>query len=178
MSTRTLCVQVRAENEAVAAQSTVSPAGFEPAETATSGDEAALNADVAPPPAAAVVTAAAAPRAGQLRSRAQRAASLARSARAASTYVHDELAAACDDHQYTCGASLMPDGHQLAAHVYCNEGRICAAALERALYSVSVSTLKYYMVDFDKSLCSMSGTEQLSKAQRIQQGCSGDVVSK
>ena len=45
----------------------------------------------------------------------------------------DEVHPPCNNDPYTCGASLMPDGHLLATLVYCNETLTCATAIERML---------------------------------------------
>ena len=78
----------------------------------------------------------------------------------------------------TCGASLMPDGHRLADKVYCNESLSCAAPVETTLYNCSASVLKSTLVQFDKGLCSLCGLVQLTKTQRKEQGCKGDVQGK
>lgn len=85
-----------------------------------------------------------------------------------STYV-------CENDQFTCGASLMPDGHKLASDIYCNESLYCAAPIENTLYGCSASVLKSPLVHFDKGLCSICGAVQLTKAQRKEQDCSGDA---
>lgn len=94
------------------------------------------------------------------------------------TYVWDEVSQACTNDQYTCGSRLMPVGHSLEFAVYCSESLTCDTHLERTLYSCTASVLRAELVDFDKSLCSVCGLEQLTKQQRKQQGCSGDAVAK
>ena len=44
----------------------------------------------------------------------------------------------------------MPDGHQLAKLVYCNETLTCATAIERTLFICSASTISTALVHFEK----------------------------
>jgi hypothetical protein len=47
--------------------------------------------------------------------------------------VYDEVEAACESSQYSCGALLMPPGHRLDGQVYCNVALTCATPVETTL---------------------------------------------
>ena len=92
------------------------------------------------------------------------------------TYVYDQVEAACQNEQYTSGAVLMPAGHTLEAHVYCNEALTCVAPGESMLYGMSGSALTLPLVDFSKGLWSIFGAVEVPSDARKEQKCSGNVI--
>jgi hypothetical protein len=91
-------------------------------------------------------------------------------------FVYDEVEAACESGQYSCGAVLMPPGHQLDSEVYCNVALTCAAPVETTLYGMSKSAISLPLVQFNQGLCSVCGVEQVPGDALKQQGCSGNTA--
>jgi hypothetical protein len=92
------------------------------------------------------------------------------------TYVYDEVEAACECGQYSCGAALMPFGHVLEGVVYCNAALTCAAPIESTLYGMNKTAFKLPLVHFERGVCSICGVEKISDDARKEQGCSGNSV--
>jgi hypothetical protein len=89
------------------------------------------------------------------------------------TYVLDQVAMAReDDTQWVCGAVFFPPEHRLHGMVYTSTDVQCASSVENALYGANKSKLRYKLVDFQKSLCSVCGLAQVSMQRLTQQlGC-------
>ena len=66
------------------------------------------------------------------------------------TYVYDQVEAACQNEQYTCGAVLMPAGHTLEAHLYCNEALTCVAPHRE-------HAVRHERVGTESTACRLSG---------------------